>query len=57
MPKKQEPASAEPNLASVIVMVPITVRNRVDQLAQREQVSRSEIGRRALEQFMATHDD
>jgi hypothetical protein len=58
MPKKtQESTPAEPKLASVIAMVPLTVRNRVDQLAQREQVSRSEIGRRALEQFMATHDD
>jgi predicted transcriptional regulator len=52
MTKKQEPAAAEPNIAMLIAMVPLTVRNRVDQLAHREQVSRSEIGRRAVVDYV-----
>ena len=55
MPKKTE--QPEPNIAPVISMVPISVRNLVDQLAQQEQVSRSEIGRRAIESYVERHDD
>jgi metal-responsive CopG/Arc/MetJ family transcriptional regulator len=53
MPKRNDgPPPAEPKLAPVITMVPLSVRNQVDQLAQQANVSRSEIGRRALQQYV-----
>jgi len=48
MPKKPEQHAAEQNLAQVTALVPISVRESVDALAHRERVSRSEIGRRAV---------
>jgi len=50
MARKQE--GPESNIAPVISMVPLAVRDRVDQLARQERVSRSEIGRRAITTYV-----
>jgi predicted transcriptional regulator len=55
MPKKTE--QPEPNIAPMTAMVPLATRNRVDQLAHKEQVSRSEIGRRAIEAYVEEQYD
>jgi predicted transcriptional regulator len=52
MPKKPEPQTAEPKLAQVTALVPLSVRERVDALAHKERVSRSEIGRRAVVDYV-----
>lgn len=36
----------------VISMVPISVREQVEQIAQRERVSVSEVGRRAIQEYL-----
>lgn len=50
--RTREEQRAELNIAQVISNVPLPVRDRVDQLARQERVSRSEIGRRAITQYV-----
>lgn len=42
----------ERNTQPIMAMVPLKVRAEVEKLARREQVSMSEIGRRALTEFV-----
>jgi predicted transcriptional regulator len=49
----RETRQAEQKIAAVISMVSVKTRRRVDSLAAKNRVSRSEIGRRAIEQYVA----
>ena len=43
---------SEQKIAPVISMLPVKLRQAVDKLAEQGKVSRSEIGRRAIEQYV-----
>ena len=45
-------AAKDKNVASVITMAPVRLRAQVEKLARQERVSVSEIGRRALTEFV-----
>jgi hypothetical protein len=51
MPTKPIPAEQR-KTAPVIAMVPSGLREQVEQIARREQVSISEVGRRALSEYV-----